>query len=74
VLLLSIQDDGRGFRAEAIKGVGLLGMQERIENLGGMFNVESSAGAGTLITIRLPLSASAALCPTSESSSLTTTR
>jgi signal transduction histidine kinase len=54
-LLLSIQDDGSGFASSTEKGLGLLGMQERIENLGGMFNVESDVGRGTLITVRLPL-------------------
>ena len=54
-LLLSIQDDGCGFQRNRERGLGLLGMQERIENLGGMFNVESEPGRGSLITVRLPL-------------------
>ncbi len=54
-LLLSIQDDGCGIEPCAQKGLGLRGMQERIENLGGMFNVESEVGRGSLITVRLPI-------------------
>lgn len=54
-LLLSIQDDGKGFDPRMEKGVGIRGMQERIENLGGIFNVESTAGRGALLTVRLPL-------------------
>jgi len=54
-LVLSIQDDGRGFDTEAGRGMGLVGMQERISNLGGTLNLESEAGRGTLIMVRLPL-------------------
>lgn len=54
-LLLSVQDNGCGFAAQHLKGLGLRGMQERIENLGGMLNVESELGRGSLITVRLPL-------------------
>src|ERR1019366_4588619 len=34
-LVLSIQDDGRGFDPERTRGLGLLGMEERVANLGG---------------------------------------
>ena len=54
-LLLSIQDDGCGFNPQTHKGVGIRGMQERIENLGGIFNVESAVSRGSLLTVRLPL-------------------
>ncbi len=54
-LILSVQDDGRGFDTETARGMGLLGMQERISNLNGTFNVESGQGRGTLIMVRLPL-------------------
>ena len=53
-LLLSIQDDGRGFQPQMEKGLGLLGMQERIARLGGTFNVDSQVGHGTLLMVRLP--------------------
>jgi signal transduction histidine kinase len=54
-LVLSVQDDGHGFDAGTARGMGLLGMQERIANLGGTFNVESDAQHGTLVMVRLPL-------------------
>jgi signal transduction histidine kinase len=50
-----VQDDGRGFRPEIERGLGLLGMQERVTRLGGSFEIESEIGRGTLLAIRLPL-------------------
>jgi len=57
VLVISIQDDGRGFkpRGRHREGVGLLGMAERVKKLGGDLEVESKVGQGTSITARLPL-------------------
>jgi signal transduction histidine kinase len=54
-LLLSIADDGRGFKAPGEKGMGLLGIQERVSNLGGTFAVESEPGRGTTLRVVLPL-------------------
>lgn len=54
-LLLTIQDDGQGFAPEREKGVGLLGMEERVTHLGGSFQVHSAPGKGTSIRIQLPL-------------------
>jgi len=53
-LLLSIQDDGRGFDATHVKGMGLLGIQERVARLGGKCEVHSEPGTGTVINIELP--------------------
>ena len=36
-------------------GLGLLGMRERLALLGGRFEVESAAGAGTTIAVTVPL-------------------
>jgi len=55
-LLLTIQDDGQGFIPEREKGVGLLGMEERVKHLHGSFHVDSSRGVGTLVRVELPLS------------------
>ena len=60
-LFVEVTDDGQGFDVEDIlsaeqRGLGLLGMQERIELLGGQFNLESTPGSGTRIEIRLALS------------------
>jgi signal transduction histidine kinase len=54
-LKLSIQDDGRGFRVTTEKGLGLLGMQERVASLGGDFQVTSEPGGGAMIVVNLPL-------------------
>jgi signal transduction histidine kinase len=49
-------DDGRGFETGSgvQKGLGLLGMQERVRELGGNIRIISSLGRGTRIEIRLP--------------------
>jgi signal transduction histidine kinase len=52
---LTVQDNGTGFDAERAKGLGLLGMEERVHHLGGVFKIDSQPGRGTLLTIRLPL-------------------
>jgi len=48
---VSVQDNGIGFNPRQEKGMGLLGMEERVERLGGQFFVESQAGHGTLISM-----------------------
>ncbi|MBZ5594678.1 MAG: MCP four helix bundle domain-containing protein [Acidobacteriia bacterium] len=54
-ILLAIQDDGKGFDAEHERGMGLLGMQERVSHLGGTFSVESLPERGAIVCIVLPL-------------------
>jgi signal transduction histidine kinase len=54
-ILLAIQDDGKGFDARQERGMGLLGMQERVSHLGGTFSVESLPGRGAIVCIVLPL-------------------
>jgi len=54
-LLLSIQDDGRGFDVRRSRGLGLLGMEERVAHLGGTLRLFSEPGSGTLISVVLPL-------------------
>jgi signal transduction histidine kinase len=53
-LLISIQDDGVGIALDAKHGIGLKSMQERAEELGGRFILESRAGS-TVITVHLPI-------------------
>ena len=53
-LLLSIRDDGVG-GADPARGSGLAGLVDRVEALGGSIHVHSAAGAGTHITVDLPL-------------------
>ena len=61
--VLTVRDFGRGMPAELLKepqtnghhfGVGLSGMGERVNDLGGTFEIKSS-GNGTLITVSIPL-------------------
>jgi signal transduction histidine kinase len=52
-LRVEISDDGRGFRADVRKGVGLRSMAERAAELGGSCDVSSSPG-GTSVLVRLP--------------------
>lgn len=60
-LCMQIHDDGTSFDPQRIllarktSRLGLLGMRERLEMLGGSFAVESSPGHGTTITARIPL-------------------
>jgi signal transduction histidine kinase len=57
-ILLTIQDDGKGFNARQDRGMGLLGMHERVSHLGGTFSLESESGHGTTLSIVLPLTRS----------------
>ena len=53
---LTVQDDGKGFSESGTEGrFGLVGMRERARLLGGAFQVESSPGAGTRVTVEVPL-------------------
>jgi signal transduction histidine kinase len=54
-LSVTIRDDGRGFRKSRRTGLGLIGMQERVESLGGSLIVNSEPGKGTAIEVALPL-------------------
>jgi signal transduction histidine kinase len=50
----TVRDDGVG-GAAATDGSGLIGLEDRVEALGGRFNLSSPPGEGTAITVRLPL-------------------
>ncbi|MCC6696612.1 MAG: PAS domain-containing protein [Candidatus Hydrogenedentes bacterium] len=56
--LLTIQDDGRGFRtgAKPGTGMGLRIMKYRAETIGGLLEVHSRRAKGTTIACRFPLS------------------
>lgn len=56
-LLLNIQDDGRGFDVLHTKGLGLLGIQERVTRLGGTCQIHSRPGSGTRLSVELPFAA-----------------
>ncbi|MDR7451655.1 MAG: ATP-binding protein, partial [Armatimonadota bacterium] len=59
---LTITDDGRGFDLSRVTtrregGMGLLGMRERAELLGGTLRMTSRAGEGTRIEATIPVGA-----------------
>jgi signal transduction histidine kinase len=56
-IVLDIQDDGKGFDSRTVRGMGLLGMEERITHLGGTFRMNSKPGQGAALHIELPLAA-----------------
>jgi two-component system, NarL family, sensor histidine kinase UhpB len=57
----SVRDDGTGFDVPAVLGrkgdggLGLLGMQERLNAMGGSLHIQSSPGQGTSLLINVPL-------------------
>ena len=53
-VLVSVQDDGSGFDTTLTRGLGLLGMEERVRHLGGDFQIDSRPGRGTLVKAALP--------------------
>jgi signal transduction histidine kinase len=59
---VDIEDDGRGFdvtsalkQTEDGRGLGLLGMRERVNNLDGRLEICSSPGHGARITVHIPI-------------------
>ena len=54
-VFFTVRDDGAGFDAQFVRGLGLLGMEERVRRLGGQLHVDSQLGRGTAITAELPI-------------------
>ena len=56
-LELMIGDDGVGFSVDQLRNsLGLVGMRERAELVGGRLEIESAPGAGTTLRSHFPLS------------------
>jgi PAS domain S-box-containing protein len=59
---MEINDDGKAFDVEGVllargrRRLGLLGMRERVEMVGGSFHIESSPGHGTTLRAEIPFS------------------
>ena len=58
----SLFDDGRGFNTEKLltepaqgRGLGLIGMRERVSYLGGSLDIQSTPGRGTRVTVTIPI-------------------
>lgn len=65
-LVVVVEDTGRGFadvgpgalpEADADRGLGLLGMRERVRLAGGTCDIESQPGRGTRVSVVLPVEA-----------------
>jgi len=59
---IEIEDDGKGFAPESLpppaareRGLGLLGMRERVELFGGTLEIDSAPGSGTRIAVTVPV-------------------
>ncbi|HME05514.1 MAG TPA: histidine kinase [Bryobacteraceae bacterium] len=52
---LTVQDDGSGFDAHRTRGLGILGMEERVAHLGGTLEIDSAPGRGSLLKVELPV-------------------
>ncbi|MFN3477203.1 MAG: ATP-binding protein, partial [Candidatus Methylomirabilales bacterium] len=62
IVIAVVEDDGRGFDVAAVrhsrgdgKGLGLIGIEERVSLLGGTLTVESRPGMGTTVVVKIPL-------------------
>ena len=72
LVALDVRDDGAGFHPAVSpagagdherSGLGLRGMRERVEQLGGTLQVESSPGEGTTLAVELPAAAGERAAP-----------
>ena len=54
-ITVEIADDGHGFDPERQRGMGILGMEERVRRLGGTLTIDSAPGKGSTVDAELPL-------------------
>ncbi len=57
-VLIEVRDNGKGFAPQQVDGslrFGLRGMHERAESIGADFQIASQPGAGTILSLRLPV-------------------
>ncbi|WP_369131887.1 sensor histidine kinase [Modestobacter sp. I12A-02662] len=52
---VQVEDDGVGFDPAAASGLGLAGLRDRAEEVGGAVDVASVPGGGTRVTVRVPV-------------------
>jgi signal transduction histidine kinase len=64
-LVATVEDDGVGFEnVEGSRpGIGLLGIQERVAELGGSVKIVTSAGRGTKLILQIPIPREAKVRP-----------
>lgn len=56
---VTVTDDGHGFDPKRSRGMGMLGMEERVRRLGGRIDFRSTPGQGTTIVAELAMGAAA---------------
>ena len=54
-ITIEVTDDGHGFDPKRQRGMGILGMEERVRRLGGTLTIESAPGKGAKVKAVLPL-------------------
>lgn len=54
-LVVEVRDDGRGFNPADPPGLGLAGLADRMDIVGGNLRVDSEAGKGTTLRVQIPL-------------------
>jgi signal transduction histidine kinase len=57
-IMLTVEDQGRGFDPSVIegkRGLGLISMKERVTAAGGFLTIEARPGAGTRVQVQIPL-------------------
>jgi signal transduction histidine kinase len=54
-LELTVEDDGHGFDPARTRGLGLLGMEERVKQLGGRLEIQSQPDKGSRLHVTLPI-------------------
>lgn len=63
-MTLTVQDNGRGIRAEEIsstRSLGLVGLRERVDMISGELTIQGEPGHGTTITVKVPMKESGTL-------------
>ena len=58
-IVVLVQDDGIGFSPSLRGGLGLLGIQERVQALDGKLHIASAVGKGTTVKVEIPAAAAA---------------
>jgi signal transduction histidine kinase len=54
-ITVEIADDGDGFDPRRKRGMGILGMEERVRRLGGALSIQSALGKGATVSAEIPL-------------------
>jgi len=54
-ITVQVIDDGVGFDPNRKRGMGILGMEERVRRLGGAFAIQSAPGKGSTVSAEIPL-------------------